>query len=152
MATVTATTLTLAPVSERSYAYSDRGSIAGTIADSDVWQFLVIPAGTEIHKISIQNASMGTSAPGDVGYLPVDGSTGDADAFLDNFKFEVPHASTTDGTKALDSDTLVYQYLFPTPVRVEKDSFLAITWGDITTAVSNAVCTIAIEGRYLGPK
>jgi hypothetical protein len=151
MATVTATTLTRAPVSEKSYDYSDQASITAAPGTGDIWQFLVIPAGTEIHSIRIQNATLGTGAPGDLGYLPVDGSTGDADAFLDNFKFEVPHAGTTDGTKALDSDTLVFERLLATPVRVEKDSFLAITFGTINTGASGA-CTIAINGKLLGPK
>jgi len=140
MATVTATSLTRAPVSERSYAYSDQASITGTPATGDLWNFLVIPAGTQIESITIQNADLGTAAPLDLGYAPLDGSTGDADAFLNDYAA---------GTAAAAGATKTY--LLAAPVKVEKDSFLQAVFGTIDTGASGAV-TIAINGKLLGPK
>ena len=82
MATVTASTLTRAPVSERSYAYHDQASITATPATGDLWNFLVIPAGTEIRSFTVQNATLGTAAPVSLGFAPVDGSSGTAAAFV----------------------------------------------------------------------
>lgn len=140
MATVNATTLNRAPVAERSYDYSDQATITATPATGDLWNFLVIPAGTEIRSITIQNADLGTAAPFDLGYAPLDGSTGDADAFLDDY---------AGGTAAAAGAAKTY--MLATPVRVEKDSFLQALFGTIDTGASGAV-TVAINGKLLGPK
>lgn len=140
MATVTASTLTRAPVSERSYDYSDQASITATPGTGDLWNFLVIPAGTEIRSITIQNADLGTAAPLDLGYAPVDGSTGVADAFLNDYA-----AGTAAAAGAAKT------YMLASPVKVEKDSFLQAVFGTIDTGASGAV-TIQINGKLLGPK
>lgn len=138
MATVTASTLVRFPTSERSYAYTDQASITATPATGDVWRFLVIPAGTEVRSITIQNADLGTAAPLDLGFAPVDGSSGTADAFLNDYAA---------GTAAATGVT----YLLATPVKVEKDSFLQALFGTIDTGASGAV-TIAVNGILLGAK
>jgi hypothetical protein len=138
MAIVTASTLTRSPTSERSYDYSDQASITATPVTGDQWNFLVIPAGTEIRSITIQNADLGTAAPLDLGFAPVDGSTGDADAFLDDYAA---------GTAAANG----VHYLLAAPVRVEKDSFLQAVFGTINTGASGAI-TVLINGKLLGPK
>lgn len=140
MATVTASTLTRAPVSERSYAYSDQASITATPGTGDLWNFLVIPAGTEIRSITIQNADLGTAAPLDLGFAPVDGSSGTAAAFLDDYAAGTAAAAGSAKT-----------YLLATPVKVEKDSFLQAVFGTIDTGASGAV-TVQINGKLLGPK
>ena len=140
MATVTASTLTRAPVSERSYDYSDQASITATPATGDLWNFLVIPAGTEIRSITIQNADLGTAAPLDLGFAPVDGSSGTAAAFLDDYAAGTAVAAGSAKT-----------YLLATPVKVEKDSFLQAVFGTIDTGASGAV-TVQINGKLLGPK
>ena len=140
MATVTASTLTRAPVSERSYAYSDQASITATPALGDLWNFLVIPAGTEIRSITIQNASLGTAAPLNLGFAPVDGSSGTATAFLSAYA-----AGTAAPAGAAKT------YLLSSPVRVEKDSFLQAVFGTINTGASGNV-TVQISGELLGPK
>lgn len=140
MATVNAFTLSRSPVAERSYDYSDQATITAAPATGDLWNFLVIPAGTEIRSITIQNADLGTAAPFDLGYTPLDGSTGDADAFLDDY---------AGGTAAAAGAAKTY--LLATPVRVEKDSFLQALFGTIDTGASGAV-TVAINGKLLGPK
>jgi hypothetical protein len=138
MAIVTASTLTRSPTSERSYDYSDQASITATPVTGDLWNFLVIPAGTEIRSITIQNADLGTAAPLDLGFAPVDGSTGDADAFLDDYAAGTAAASGV-------------HYLLAAPVRVEKDSFLQAVFGTINTGASGAI-TVLINGKLLGPK
>lgn len=142
MATVNASTLTRAPVSERSYSYSDQASITATPANGDLWNFLVIPAGTEIRSITIQNADLDTSSTGpmDLGYAPVDGSAGSAAAFLDDYATGTAVAAGAAKT-----------YLLATPVKVEKDSFLQAVFGTIGTGASGAV-TVQINGKLLGPK
>lgn len=140
MATVTASTLVRFPTSERSYAYTDQASITATPATGDVWRFLVIPAGTEVRSITIQNADLGTAAPLDLGFAPVDGSSGTADAFLNDYAA---------GTAAAAGS--VKTYLLATPVKVEKDSFLQAVFGTIDTGASGAV-TIEVNGILLGAK
>ena len=140
MATVTASTLTRAPVSERSYDYSDQASITALPATGDLWNFLIIPAGTEVRSITIQNAGLGTAAPLDLGFAPVDGSSGTAEAFLNDYAA---------GTAAAAGS--VKTYLLATPVKVEKDSFLQAVFGTINTGLSGAV-TVQINGKLLGPK
>ena len=140
MATVTASTLNRAPVSERSYDYSDQATITAAPATGDLWNFLVIPAGTEIRSITIQNADLGTAAPFDLGYAPVDGSTGSAAAFLDDYAGGTAVAAGAAKT-----------YLLASPVKVEKDSFLQAFFGTIDTGASGAV-TVQINGKLLGPK
>ena len=151
MATVSASTLTLSPTSERSYAYFDQATITAEPATGDIWRFFVIPAGTQIYEISVNNATLGTGAPGDVGYLPVDGSTGDADAFLNDFKFSIAHATVAAGDTANDTTGIATRLMLSSPVMVEKDSFLAITFGTINTGASGE-CTIRVNGKLLGPK
>lgn len=138
MATVTASTLVRFPTSERSYAYTDQASITATPATGDVWRFLVIPAGTEVRSITIQNADLGTAAPLDLGFAPVDGSSGTAAAFLDDYAA---------GTAAATGVT----YLLATPVKVETDSFLQAVFGTISSGASGAV-TVAVNGVLLGAK
>ena len=138
MATVTASTLTRFPGSERSYVYRDQASITATPATGDIWRFFVIPAGTEIQAITIQNDDLGTAAPLDLGFAPVDGSSGTATAFLTAY---------AGGTASATGTT----YLLATPVKVEKDSFCQALFGTINTGASGAV-TLAITGQLLGAK
>ena len=148
MATVTATTLTRAPVSERSYDYSDQASITATPAEGALWNFLVIPAGTEVRSITIQNEALasGQSAAAvfDLGYAAVDGTTGTgnkvADAFLNDYAGSSAAAAGSAKT-----------YMLASPVKVEKDSFLQAVFAAPTGAQSGTV-TIRINGKLLGPK
>lgn len=140
MATVNASTLTRSPTASVTYAYADQASITGTPATGDLWNFLVIPAGTEIRSVTIQNADLGTAAPFDLGFAPVDGSAGTANAFLDDYAA---------GTAALPGAAKTY--LLASPVRVEKDSFLQAFFGTIDTGAAGAV-TVALNGLLLGAK
>lgn len=138
MATVTASTLTRFPSTERSYVYRDQASITATPDTGDVWRFFVIPAGTEVQSITIQNADLGTAAPLDLGFAPVDGSSGTTTAFLTAYAA---------GTAAATGVT----YMLATPVKVEKDSFCQALFGTVNTGASGAV-TVALTGQLLGPK
>ena len=141
MPTVTASTLTRAPVAERSYAYSDQASITATPVNGDLWNFLVIPAGTEIRSITIQNASLGTTATINLGFAPVDGSAGTAAAFVSAYAA---------GTAAPAGSAKTY--LLASPVKVEKDSFLQGVFTSVVAAISNPTMTVEIDGLLLGPK
>ena len=76
----------------------------------------------------------------DLGFAPVDGSSGTADAFLNDYDA---------GTAAAAGS--VKTYLLATPVKVEKDSFLQAVFGTIDTGASGAV-TIEVNGILLGAK
>lgn len=140
MAIKTASTLTRSPTTDRSYAYTDQASITDTPATGDVWRFFVIPAGTEIRQIDIQNATLGTAAPFDLGFAPVDGSTGNATAFGSAIAGGTAHAAGAN-----------YDVLLATPVKVEVDSFLTATFGTINTGASGAL-TVRAGGILLGAK
>lgn len=142
--TRTAATLTRFPSTERSYVYRDQGTITipasgYTLATGDVWNFFVIPAGTEIHAITIQNDDLGTAAPVNIGFAPVDGSSGTATAF---------RTAYAAGTAAAAGVT----YMLATPVKVEKDSFCQGVFGPIDTPATEVSVTVALTGQLLGPK
>jgi hypothetical protein len=138
MTLYTASTLTRSPATDKSYAYTDQGSVTLTPATGDVVNFLVIPAGTEVRSITIQNADLGTAAPIDIGFAPLDGSSGSSAAFASAY---------AGGTAAANGVTT----LFASPVKVEKDSFLQGVFGTVSSGASGAL-TVAVNGILLGAK
>jgi|GEM_PF-4702507 len=140
MAIYTASTLTRSPTTEKGYVYNDQGSITLTAATGDTANFFVIPAGTEVREVVINNASLGTAAPINIGYAPVDGSTGSATAFASAF---AAGTAVTTGQP--------YHIILATPVRVEVDSFLQGVFGTVSSASSGAI-TVQAKGILLGNK
>lgn len=140
MTTYTASTLTRSPATDKSYAYTDQGTITLTPATGDVANFFVIPAGTEIREVVINNADLGTAAPFDIGFAPLDGSAGSATAF----------ASAYPGGTAVSAGQ-PYHVILASPVKVERDSFLQAVFGTVSSGASGAV-TLQAKGILLGAK
>lgn len=136
----TASTLTRSPATDKSYAYTDQGSVTLTPVTGDIANFFVIPAGTEIREVVINNADLGTAAPFDLGFAPLDGSAGNSTAF----------ASAYAGGTAVTAGQ-PYQVILAAPVKVEKDSFLQAVFGTVSSGASGAV-TIQAQGILLGAK
>ena len=122
------------------------GTYTGTPATGDVWRLCKLPAGAKVIRITLINADLGTAAPADFGFLPVDGSTVDAagvatvdaDAFLNDQALGT--AST--GTIAYFADA---------PVNIPRTSYAALTFGTIDTGASGKVSCI-IECELFGAK
>lgn len=140
MTIYTASTLTRSPATDKSYAYTDQGSVTLTPATGDVANFFVIPAGTEIREVVINNGDFGTAAPFDIGFAPLDGSTGNSTAF----------ASAYAGGTAVTAGQ-PYHVILATPVKVERDSFLQAVFGTVSAGAS-ATATIQAKGILLGAK
>lgn len=140
MSIYTASTLTRSPATDKSYAYTDQGSVTLTPATGDVVNFFVIPAGTEIREVVINNASLGTAAPLNIGYAPIDGSSGSATAF----------ASAYAGGTAVTAGQ-PYHVILANPVKVEKDSFFQAVVGTVSSGASGAI-TVQAKGILLGAK
>lgn len=140
MSIYTASTLTRSPATDKSYAYTDQGSVTLTPATGDVVNFLVIPAGTEIREVVVDNADLGTAAPFNLGYAPLDGSAGSATAF----------ASAYAGGTATSAGQ-PYHFILAAPVKVERDSFLQAVFGTVSAGASGAV-TVQAKGILLGAK
>ena len=140
MTLYTASTLTRSPATDKSYAYTDQGTITLTPATGDVANFFVIPAGTEIREVVINNADLGTAAPFDIGFAPLDGSAGSATAF----------ASAYPGGTAVSAGQ-PYHVILASPVKVERDSFLQAVFGTVSSGASGAV-TLQAKGILLGAK
>ena len=95
-----------------------------------------IPGGTKVDRVVIKNGDLdsGTTLTDMIGYEPIDGSTGDADAFC-----------ATGATTRRAAATTTYE-IFP-PVLVEKDSWLTLTAVDAATGLA---ATVSVEGKVEG--
>lgn len=140
MATYTASTLTRSPATDKSYAYTDQGSVTLTPGTGDLVNFFVIPAGTEIREVVINNGDFGTAAPFDLGYAPIDGSAGSSTAFTSAYA----------GGTAVSAGQ-PYHVILASPVKVEKDSFLQAVFGTVSAGAS-ATATVQAKGILLGAK
>jgi len=140
MSLYTAPTLTRSPATDKSYAYTDQGSVTLTPATGDVVNFLVIPAGTEIREVVINNADLGTAAPINLGYAPLDGSAGSATAFASAYAADTAVAAGQP-----------YHVILASPIKVERDSFLQAVFGTVTGGASGAI-TVQAKGILLGAK
>lgn len=114
------------------------GTLTETPATGDVWKLCKIPAGMRVIRATLINADLGTAAPADFGYLPVDGSAGSAAAFGDDLAL---------GT----ANTGRVAYFADAPVSVEKESYVALTFGTVDTGAAGKVSVI-IEGELFGAK
>ena len=113
--------------------YSGSLTPASNVATGDVLTFCVIPAGTNLHRVTVVNASLGTTVPGDIELAPVDGST--KTTFASAFAFGTANASGSAVVKA--------------PVLTTKDCFLQVTLGTVSSGSTGAVTLIA-EGEGIG--
>jgi hypothetical protein len=121
-------------------AWNEVGTVTLTPNTGDTVELFIIPAGTSVHLLSIQNASLGSAAPVSFGLQPTDGSTGNATAFVSAYAA---------GTATAAGST--YDILFGSPVLVEVDSFLFATFGTVTTGASGAL-TARVAGNLRGVK
>lgn len=112
------------------------GTLTDTPATGDEWRLCKLPAGMKVTAVVIKNADLGTAAPADIGYAPVDGSAGDADAFA---------AAVALGTANAGG------ILPQNGVEVPKDSYLTLTFGTIDTGASGAV-HVSVYGELFGAK
>ena len=117
------------------------GTITATPATGDTWRFCKIPAGMRVLRVSVVNADLGTAAPADIGFAPVDGSTATTTAFA---------TAAAWGTASTAGAPTTYTFA-DAPVSVTEDSYLVATFGTINTGNSGAVSVI-VEGELFGAK
>ena len=113
--------------------YSGTLTPSANVATGDVLRFCVIPAGTNVDSITVVNADLGTAAPGDIEFAPVDGST--KTTFASAFAF---------GTANANGSTVAKK-----PVLLAKDSWLQVTLGTVDTGSTGEVTLIA-RGEGIG--
>lgn len=113
--------------------YSGTLTPSANVATGDVLKFCVIPAGTNVDSITVINADLGTAAPGDIEFAPLDGST--KTTFASAFAF---------GTANANGSTVAKK-----PVLVTKDSWLQVTLGTVDTGSTGEVTLIA-RGEGIG--
>jgi len=142
MPTYSATDLNSKPVHGCEYgnavAFHGKATPAANVVTGDKLRICRIAAGTDVTKLNLKHASLGTTVPGDIGYEPVDGSAGNSTAFASAYALQTAQAN---GIMLMMTD----------PVRVEKESFLTITLGTVTAGNTQAVSGVA-EGVALGVK
>ena len=115
--------------------YSGTLTPSANVATGDILRFCIVPAGTAVHRITVVNASLGTTVPGDLELAPVDGST--KTTFSAAFAFGTANASGSAVVKA--------------PVLTTKDCWLQTTLGTVSSGSTGAVTLIA-EGEGIGAK
>ena len=113
--------------------YSGSLTPSANVATGDVLKFCVLPAGTNIHRVTVVNATLGTTVPGDIEFAPTDGST--KTTFASAFAFGTANASGSAVVKA--------------PVLLAKDCWLQVTLGTVSSGSTGAVTLIA-EGEGIG--
>lgn len=117
-------------------------TVSAALAIGDKVRCGRIAGGTKIDRIVINNGDLdsGTTLTDKIGYEPIDGSTGDDDAFC---------ASGATARRA--AATTTYE-IFP-PVLVEKDSWVTLTCVAAATGLAAAATVEAkAEGEYVGIK
>lgn len=117
------------------------GTVTATPATGDVWRFCKVPAGMKVLRVQVVNEDLGTAAPADVGYVPVDGSSGSATAFA---------SAAAWGTASTAGAPTTYAFA-DSPVSVTKESYVIATFGTINTGNSGKV-SIIVEGELFGAK
>lgn len=115
--------------------YSGTLTPTANVATGDILKFCVIPAGTNVHRVTVVNATLGTTVPGDIEFAPTDGST--KTTFSAAFAFQTANANGSSVNKA--------------PVLLAKDSWLQVTLGTVSAGSTGAVTLIA-EGEGIGAK
>lgn len=113
--------------------YSGTLTPAANVATGDVLKFCVIPAGTKVDSIIVVNADLGTAAPGDIQFAPVDGSS--VTTFAAAFAFGTANANGALVAKK--------------PVLLSKDCVLQVTLGTVDTGTTGEVTLIA-RGEGIG--
>ena len=114
--------------------YSGTLTPSANVATGDVLKFCVLPAGTNIHRVTVVNATLGTTVPGDIEFAPTDGST----------KTTFSSAAFAFGTANANGSTIAKK-----PVLLAKDCWLQVTLGTVSSGSTGAVTLIA-EGEGIG--
>ena len=94
------------------------------VATGDVLKFCVLPAGTNIHRVTVVNATLGTTVPGDIEFAPTDGST----------KTTFSSAAFAFGTANANGSTIAKK-----PVLLTKDCWLQVTVGTVSSGSTGEV-------------
>lgn len=115
--------------------YSGTLTPSANVVTGDVLRFGIIPAGTDVHAVTVVNASLGTTVPGDIEFAPVDGTT--KTTFSAAFAFQTANANGSRVAKK--------------PVKVLKDSYLQVTLGTVS-AGGAAEVTLLAEGEGQGAR
>ena len=114
--------------------YSGTLTPSANVATGDVLKFCVLPAGTNVDSVTVVNASLGTTVPGDIEFAPVDGST----------KTTFSSAAFAFGTANANGSTIAKK-----PVLLAKDSWLQVTVGTVSSGSTGEVTLIA-RGEGIG--
>lgn len=115
--------------------YSGTLTPSASVVTGDVLKFCVLPAGTNVHRVTVVNASLGTTVPGDIEFAPTDGTT--KTVFSSAFALQTANANGSSINKA--------------PVLLAKDSWLQVTLATVSAGGAAAVTLIA-EGEGIGAK
>lgn len=120
----------------------DKATVTANLAIGDKVRCGIIPAGTLVDRLVINNGDLdgGTTLTDKIGYEPIDGSTGDDDAFC-----------ASGATTRRSAATTTYEF-FP-PIKVTKDSFVTLTVVAAATSLGASADVYAkMEGEILGAK
>ena len=122
--------------------YAGVASVSAALAIADTVKPVKIPGGTRVDRVVIVNGDLdsGATLTDKIGFLPIDGSAGDDDAFC-----------ASGATTRRAAATTTYE-IFP-PVVVPKDSWLVLTCVAAATGLAATVDVSAkVEGEILGKK
>lgn len=122
--------------------FQGSAAVSAALVAADKVRMCKIPGGTLVDRVVVSTGDMDTgSTPAltdKIGYEPMDGSTGDDDAFC------------ASGATARRSATTTTYEIFP-PVLVAKDSWLTLTCVADAAAMSDAVTAYGkVEGENKG--
>lgn len=140
MATYSAQDLLIKPV--HGGGYGDATLPCGKVVPSsavvtgDILRICRIPAGMEVNALLLAWTTFGTTAPGDIGYTPVNPNEGSLTT--NNTYFKAGHAfgtASADGTLFAGFD----------PIKFEQDVFLTVTFGTVSSGAAGT-----IRGNVLG--
>lgn len=109
---------------------------SSAVVTADTVDICIIPAGTEVNALVLQWSTFGTTAPADVGYVPVSSDEGALVADPDYFAAAVAfQTASANGTLYAGFD----------PVKFEQDVYLRMTFGTVSAGAAGTV-----RGNVLG--
>lgn len=108
------------------------------VATGDVIRICKVPAGFVATDVMVVNTSFGTTVPATIQFAPLDGSTPVAFGSTDGVTLQTAAANGSLFAKA--------------PVRVEKDSYVQLLVGTVSSGNGTGVATVIVNGELIGTR